>query len=388
MENHRHTLTVLKFPNAAGRHRASFCTTHPAMSLVECGTRIKSKLMDYKPCRFKIDRHKTTFVSIPPINHACCDVASHSTAKFARLSWSLYVYDEESTRKHSNITYTRPAIQTTFTSLIICWGQGTLKLPMSFSKFSLCPPLGAACHMLQRGKEMWSQVWNKEMEVMGWKLERLSVYSSTSWRCCHNMFSLCQVHLCMWIFGSPKIHSKSTQQQKMYHESICSFYPTQDHSKQRFPHQCLSTPYLPRFHLSRAKARRDGPGQGASGIREGSWVQQVVEGLGLMLAIYLKRVVWSLGRSKEVREVFETILQKLANHGKVRMWGNKQHPYLVETHTWQSSKVTAPGSWETWIHWRICRVDRPNTMQINKQASKQTNKQSLSSIHGSNVANL
>ena len=28
--------------------------------------------------------------------------------------------------------------------------------------------------------------------------ERLSVSSSTSWRCCHNMFSLCQVHFCMW----------------------------------------------------------------------------------------------------------------------------------------------------------------------------------------------
>ena len=46
-------------------------------------------------------------------------------------------------------------------SFIICWGPGTLKLPMSFSKFSLCPPLGAACHMLQRGKEMWKSSLGK-----------------------------------------------------------------------------------------------------------------------------------------------------------------------------------------------------------------------------------
>ena len=54
-------------------------------------------------------------------------------------------------------------ITTAPSSLIICWGQGTLKLPMSFSKFSLCPPLGAACHMLQWGKEMWK--WSLEEET-------------------------------------------------------------------------------------------------------------------------------------------------------------------------------------------------------------------------------
>jgi len=47
----------------------------------------------------------------------------------------------------------------------------------------------------------------------------------------------------------------------------------------------LSTPYLPWFHLSRAKARRDGRIQGAIGIQERSGVQQVMEGLGVMMAI-------------------------------------------------------------------------------------------------------
>ena len=67
-------------------------------------------------------------------------------------------------------------ITTAPSSLIICWGQGTLKLPMSFSKFSLCPPLGLPATCCSEGRRCESEVWRKKQGrcICGWN-ERCTV---------------------------------------------------------------------------------------------------------------------------------------------------------------------------------------------------------------------
>ena len=52
----------------------------------------------------------------------------------------------------TNIQETQNSSKSPPFSPSICWGQGTLKLPMSFSKFSLCPPLGLPATCCSKGR--------------------------------------------------------------------------------------------------------------------------------------------------------------------------------------------------------------------------------------------
>ena len=192
-----------------------------------------------------------------------------------------------------NHPYENVAPETQNGSLIICWGQGTLKLPMSFSKFSLCPPLGAACHMLQQGKEMWkSWIFIESMRIQLPK-QRLPMIP---WLRYFGKFRPCSEQRSI-IYNADHSedhasHARNSKSSRIKSSTPkLSAYPVRDlWTSGTFklptpipptlpPINIPALPYLPRFHLSRAQTRRDGRSQGASGIQERSQVRQAVEGL-------------------------------------------------------------------------------------------------------------
>ena len=174
-------------------------------------------------------------------------------------------------------------------------GQGTLKLPMSFSKFSLCPPRGAASQgWFLRARFVWQVV--TIFSVRTWLTFCGGIYNMNSTLKC--IYTNNPWNSGLWFFdihlGPDRlIHTNrnnilvtyrwallddttttttttTTTKKKTVYKELGFRLKDNTCSEPQITSVMLPNPCLPWFHLSRAKARRDGSGQGAGGVQERS----------------------------------------------------------------------------------------------------------------------
>jgi len=125
----------------------------------------------------------------------------------------------------------------------------TLKLPISFSKFNLCPPLGAACRRSRTGEfgcrksqPTYTSIPCRNSQLTIMKLKHQPGFQASRYRnrgIIENM--LCNI--------MQQVHPPSTALPQPFHTGVTR---------------------LTLLHFPRAKARGDGTGQGAVGVQERS----------------------------------------------------------------------------------------------------------------------
>lgn len=131
----------------------------------------------------------------------------------------------------------------------------TLKLPISFSKFSLCPPLGAACRRsrtwefgCRKSQPTYTSIPCRNSQLTIMKLKRQPGFQASRYwnrgiilKKCYALRRLCNI--------MQQVHPPSTALLQLFHTGVTS---------------------LTLLHFARAKARGDGTGQGAVGVQERS----------------------------------------------------------------------------------------------------------------------